>query len=242
MTVLEHTVLVLDRQATERAAVAFGQAAVGDRGLDASARGRGGGACSRRSIGRDRPGSAICILGEPELVDELAVCLGRLERIEVLALQVLDERELELVAVGELPDDGRDALQAGELGGPEPALAGDELVAVDGLGDEDRLEDAVLRDAAGERGELLRVEALARLMRVRPDARDRRCRWCRAGRARVAGSATRDPGPGPGGRSGRTVMTSTTSRVQPPSLVAACRGCRLGGRPACANSRRRAPR
>ena len=84
------------------------------------------------------------VLGEPELVDQLAVGVGRLDRVEVRALEVLDERELELVAIGELADDGRDALEAGGLGGAQPALAGDELVAVDGLGDEDRLEHAVL--------------------------------------------------------------------------------------------------
>ena len=91
------------------------------------------------------------VLAEPELVDQLAVGVGRLDRVEVLALQVLDERELELVAIDELADDGRDAIEAGRLGRPEAALAGDELVAVDRLGDEDRLEDAVLGDARAER-------------------------------------------------------------------------------------------
>ena len=42
------------------------------------------------------------------------------------------------VPIGELADDGRDALEAGETGRPEAALARDELVAVEGLGDEDR--------------------------------------------------------------------------------------------------------
>ena len=82
---------------------------------------------------------------ERELVDELAVGARRLDRVEVLALEVLDERELELLAIGELADDRRDALQAGEPRGADAALAGDELVAVDRLGDEDRLDHAVLR-------------------------------------------------------------------------------------------------
>ena len=38
---------------------------------------------------------------------------GRLDRIEILALEVLDEGELELVAVGQLPDDRRDPVQPG---------------------------------------------------------------------------------------------------------------------------------
>ena len=87
------------------------------------------------------------VLAEPELLDELAVGVGRLERIEILALEVLDEGELELIAIGELADDRRDPLEAGRLGRTESALAGDELVAVDGLGDEDRLEDPVVDDA-----------------------------------------------------------------------------------------------
>ena len=102
-------------------------------------------------VGHRRSGPADprrdLVLAEPELVDQLPVGLGGLERIEVLALEVLDERELELVAIGELADDGRDPLQAGRLGGAEATLAGDELVAIDRLGDEDRLEHAVLGDA-----------------------------------------------------------------------------------------------
>ena len=39
----------------------------------------------------------------------------RLDRVEILALEVLDEGELELLAVGQLADDGRDALEAGRL-------------------------------------------------------------------------------------------------------------------------------
>jgi hypothetical protein len=33
--------------------------------------------------------------------------VGLLHRAEILALKVLDERDLELLSVGELPDDGR---------------------------------------------------------------------------------------------------------------------------------------
>ena len=90
------------------------------------------------------------VLAEPELLDELAIGVRRLERIEVFALEVLDEREFELLAIGELADDGRDPVEAGGLGRAQPALTGDELVAVDRLGDQDRLEDAVLDDARGQ--------------------------------------------------------------------------------------------
>src|SRR4029079_17488291 len=97
----------------------------------------------------------------------------RLEWIKILSLQVLDERELELLAIGQLSDDRRDAFEPGRLRGAQPALAGDELVAVDGLGHEDRLQDTVLADALRERRELLGTEPLARLMWVGTDPRDR---------------------------------------------------------------------
>ena len=111
----------------------------------------------------------------------------RLERIEILALEVLDECELELLAIGELPDDRRDPLESGCLGGTEPPLAGDELVAVDGLGHEDRLEDPVLDDALGERRELIGIEPLPWLVRVRADPGDRD-----VDRRRLARAALRD--------------------------------------------------
>ena len=148
------------------------ESAVGDRGLD-----------TRREVeqaervGDRRAGPPDArreaVLGEPEFVDELAVGIGRLDRVEILALEVLDERELELIAIGELAHERRDALEAGGLGRPQAPLAGDELVAVDRLGHEDRLEDAVLGDARRERREAVRIEALARLMRVGLDPRDR---------------------------------------------------------------------
>ena len=139
--------------------------------------GRSGAADARRDV----------VLAEPELVDQLAVGLGRLERVEVLALEVLDEGELELLAIGELADDRRDAVEAGRLRGAQPPLAGDELVAVDRLGDEDRLEDAVLGDARGQRREALGVEPLARLVRVRRDPRRSRSRSTPAGPGCAAG-------------------------------------------------------
>ena len=115
------------------------------------------------TVDRARPTrSARSLLGEAELVDELPVGARRLDRVEVLALEVLDERELELLAVGELADDRRDPLEAGQPGGPDASLAGDELVAVERLGHEDRLEDAVLADARGERRERRRRRSRCR--------------------------------------------------------------------------------
>ena len=44
---------------------------------------------------------------KPELLDELSVCVCGLDRVEVVSLEVLDEREFQLFAVGELADDRR---------------------------------------------------------------------------------------------------------------------------------------
>ena len=225
---VEDAVLELGRQTAERPAVALGQPAVRDRGLDAR------GEVEQAQRVRDRRSGAAdagrdVLLAEPELLDELAVGVGRLERVEVLALEVLDEREFELLAIGELAHDRRDAVETGGLRGPQPALAGDELVAVERLGDEDRLEDAVLGDARRERRESFGVEPLARLVRVRADPRrsaisiEPGCPGLRCGMSEAR------PRPRPWGRSGRTVMT-------PPSLRRGRRVCRVGRRPSRART------
>ena len=110
--------------------MALGEPAIGDRGLDA-----GREVEQSERVGHRRSGSTDArrdlVLAEPEVVDQLAIGVGGLERVEVVALEVLDERQLELVAIGELADDRRDPLEAGRLGGAKTALAGDELVAVE---------------------------------------------------------------------------------------------------------------
>ena len=153
MTVPSDAGLAVDRQAAERARVALADPPLGDGVLDARS------SSSRRrvfaTVDRARPTRvASSSWLNAELVDQLAVGVRLLDRVEVRALEVLDERQLELLAIGELADDRRDALQAGQPRGADAALAGDELVAVEGLGDEDRLDDAVLADARGERLEL----------------------------------------------------------------------------------------
>jgi hypothetical protein len=78
-------------------------------------------------------------------------------------------------------------VEAGRLRGTEAPFSRDELIAVDGLGDQDGLEDAVLDDARGERRQALRVESLARLMGVGTDPR---CRDLE--RPRLSGASLRD--------------------------------------------------
>jgi hypothetical protein len=105
-------------------------------------------------------------VGDPEVEQELLVRGGLFERVQVGAVDVLDEGVAEQVLLGGLADHGRDRREAGCLGGPEAALAHDELVAVpDGPG-HDRLEDADGADAVRQLGQLVLVERGPWLLRV----------------------------------------------------------------------------
>jgi hypothetical protein len=95
--------------------------------------------------------------------------VGLFEGTQVFALEVLYERELELVSIRELPNDRGDPVETGKLGGAEASLAGDELVAVNRLDHEDRLQDAMGGNARSEGLELRLTDPLTGLARVRPD-------------------------------------------------------------------------
>ena len=85
---------------------------LGERGLDRRARSSSRSVLATVDAGPADPRGDL-LVGVAELVDELPVGERGLDRVEVLALEVLDERELELLVVGELADDRRDPLQAG---------------------------------------------------------------------------------------------------------------------------------
>jgi hypothetical protein len=105
-------------------------------------------------------------LGPAELVEEGAVGLGLLDGIEPLALQVLDERQLQAPLFGHLPDDGGDLEQTGALGGTPATLPGHDLVAPPARRpDHDRLQDSVVLQRAGQGLEGGLVEVLPRLAR-----------------------------------------------------------------------------
>jgi hypothetical protein len=129
--------------------------------------------------GRERPDPAGQLLvGGAELVQQLLVGRGLLERVELLAVQVLQQRVAQHVVVGGLADDGRDRLQARLPTGPPAPLAHDELVAlaavvVGQLPHDDGLEQPDLADGHDQLGQRLLVEVGARLQRVGRDAVDR---------------------------------------------------------------------
>ena len=141
------------------------------------------------------------------------------------------------------------ASRPGGAGGPEPALAHDELVAgpaprgVRLLPDDDRLEQAELLDAVGQLLQRLVVEGQPRLLGVRDDVADRELQQPGAGHAECA---VRDDRPrGRRGRRRRRIGDQghrrrrarerrTPSRARAPAAgpsagAAACRRGRGGG-------------
>jgi hypothetical protein len=105
-------------------------------------------------VGDGRSGSTDAhrdlLLRQAELVGQLAIRVSLLDGIEIGALDVFDEGNGQLVALGHLADDRRHAVEAGHLGRTDASFAGHELVAVQDFGDEDRLENAVDGDAGGQ--------------------------------------------------------------------------------------------
>ena len=87
------------------------------------------------------------LVGVAVAILERDVSVRFLERRQVLPLEVLDERDLEELAVGDVHLDARQLRKAGLDGGPVTPLAGDDRESsVLRRADEDRLEDAVVRD------------------------------------------------------------------------------------------------
>jgi hypothetical protein len=89
-------------------------------------------------------------LGESEFAGEALVGVGLLDGIEILALEVLDDRDLHCLLVRDLADDGRDRGLACLLGSAPSALTGDELVASGDLAYGDWLHDAGNLDGLSE--------------------------------------------------------------------------------------------
>ena len=80
---------------------------------------------------------------------ERLISASDVERVQVLAEQVLRQRQLEGVLVREVADDGGDGFKAGDAGGTPSAFTGHKLVTALGarvVSKENRLNDAALRE------------------------------------------------------------------------------------------------
>ena len=137
-----------------------------------------------RCVGEAQPVLEVALvlahlLGElpdavPVLADHAVVHRRLVERRDVLALEVLDDRDLERGVVVDVLDDRGDRQLARDLRRAPAALARDQLeAAVVERSDEDRLQDAVLADGRRHLLEGFLVERHARVLRVGFDAVDR---------------------------------------------------------------------
>src|SRR5688572_20549038 len=96
----------------------------------------------------DEPGQRF--LGVAVIGDQPPIALGLLDGVEVPALDILEECDLECFGIVEIADDDRDLMEPRPLRRPPAALAGDDLVAVAVRPDDDRLDEAALLDRGGE--------------------------------------------------------------------------------------------
>ena len=113
----------------QRAGVSRRQLAVGDKGLHLCRQLR-----QPHHVG-DMAAALADFLGDVflaafEFVGQRVIALRLFHRIEVFALHVLDDHDLECVAVADVDRDDRHLVQAGELRGAPAAFAGDDLVAI----------------------------------------------------------------------------------------------------------------
>jgi hypothetical protein len=113
------------------------------------------------------------LLGHVELAREPFEGAGLLHRVQVGALQILDDGDLHRLLVGNLAQNCRDHLLAGQLRGPPAPLAGDQLEAAIGLrADKNRLHHAIGDDRRGQLGQLLLIHHGAGLKGVAVDLVD----------------------------------------------------------------------
>ena len=82
------------------------------------------------------------LLREVEFVTEALEGTRLFDRIQVLALEVFDQRQLERFDIVRLAYGYWHPIQPGALSGAESALAGDQLVAINDRTDEEWLEEA----------------------------------------------------------------------------------------------------
>jgi hypothetical protein len=113
-------------------------------------------------------------VGHREIIEQLLVRRGFLQRVELLSVQVLHQGVTEQLVIRCLPDDGRDHIDSGKLAGSPPALAHDELEpAVTCPPHHHRLQQADDLDGRRQFGHRVLVEHLAWLPGVRHDRADR---------------------------------------------------------------------
>ena len=115
------------------------------------------------------------LLRQAVVAHELLVAFGFLDRVEVLPLQILDERKLHDLALARFNDHRRDLVEAGLPGRAPSPLARDNLICAVFFtrAHRNRCDDAVQADAFRQLVKRLLREYLPRLIGVWFDAADR---------------------------------------------------------------------
>lgn len=114
-------------------------------------------------------------MGAAEVLEQLLVGVGLFDRVQLGAVEVLQERVQEHLLVVGIPDDRRDPLKARFLGRPQTPLTHDQLIAVAiGLAHDHGLEEADLLDGDDEFRQGVLVEDLTRLVPVGNDGVERK--------------------------------------------------------------------
>ena len=116
---------------------------------------------NRRTVLPHRVGDLF--LREMKLVGEAPVGDRLFDGIQVLALDVLDQRDGEKPILGDVADDDRHLEQPGPLSGAPAALPRDDLVTLVHFPDDDRLDDAVRSNRARQLVDPFVVHVGARL-------------------------------------------------------------------------------
>ena len=111
------------------------------------------------------------------------------DRVEVLALDILDQRNFERLRIVEVADDDGHLMQPGPLRRAPAAFTRDDLIIVTVRPDDDRLDQSARGDRGGEFVEQRIVEMATRLIGVRRQGADRQHAYAAR---RVALGAGRD--------------------------------------------------
>src|ERR1700683_3797142 len=92
--------------------------------------------------------------------------------IEILALEVLNQRHLQRHLIANIPNNGRHPIKLAPLRGSPPAFAGDQLVAVSDSSNDEGLNNAAGADRARKLVQGFFAEACSWLERARIDQID----------------------------------------------------------------------
>src|SRR3954465_6912069 len=113
---------------------------------------------------------AELFLGVAIILDQAAKGLRLRDRVQILALDVLDQGDFQGLLVAERADDRRDFVEPRALRRAPAPFAGADLAAMAVRADDDRLDPPARLDRGGELDQRLLLEDPARLAGMRLDA------------------------------------------------------------------------